>query len=305
MKNKDDLVRIKTIARDIFSGTIAGITVTLSGHPFDTLKVRLQTQPYPPLYNGLIDCFKKTIKWEGIGGLYKGVSSPLAGQMFFRANMFFSHAEMKRFLSKDGTQKLTNKQLFFAGGWAWFTGTAFEGPIDVVKSQLQVQIIKSKTIPGYVAPFSTMTECAKFIIKENGLIGLYKGVVAHLMRNIPAGAIHLGTNDLIKMYFADRDGVTVSHLKAWQNLVAGGIGGFLFWSIFFPFDVMKSSLQSDSILKSERRYNGVVDVTKKLYAEGGLRRFYRGFSPCLLRAIPANAIMLWTVSAITEAIPVI
>ena len=37
-------------------------------------QVRLQTQPIVnPVYNGLADCFIKTLKWEGIGGLYKGV----------------------------------------------------------------------------------------------------------------------------------------------------------------------------------------------------------------------------------------
>ena len=38
----------------------------------DTVKVRLQTQSSAsPLYSGAIDCFKKTLQWEGIGGLYK------------------------------------------------------------------------------------------------------------------------------------------------------------------------------------------------------------------------------------------
>ena len=65
---------------DIFAGTMAGIAVTLVGHPFDTLKVRLQTQPIEnPIYSGVVDCFKKTIKWEGPQGLYKGVQSPLVG----------------------------------------------------------------------------------------------------------------------------------------------------------------------------------------------------------------------------------
>lgn len=57
-----------------FVFVIPGIAVCLVGHPFDTLKVRLQTQPvHNPVYKGLADCFMKTLKWEGIGGLYKGV----------------------------------------------------------------------------------------------------------------------------------------------------------------------------------------------------------------------------------------
>jgi solute carrier family 25 carnitine/acylcarnitine transporter 20/29 len=39
------------LAKDIFAGTMGGISVTLVGHPFDTLKVRLQTQPVDkPIY---------------------------------------------------------------------------------------------------------------------------------------------------------------------------------------------------------------------------------------------------------------
>ena len=66
--------------------------------PFDTVKVRLQTQPtVNPVYSGVMDCVSKTAKWEGLRGMsdraryctmitltpgfYKGVSSPLAGQV--------------------------------------------------------------------------------------------------------------------------------------------------------------------------------------------------------------------------------
>jgi solute carrier family 25 carnitine/acylcarnitine transporter 20/29 len=54
--------------------------------PTDTLKVRLQTQSHTnPIYSGLSDCVKKTWAAEGAKGFYKGVASPLVGQMFFNA----------------------------------------------------------------------------------------------------------------------------------------------------------------------------------------------------------------------------
>ena len=48
--------------------------MTLVGHPLETIKVRLQTQPSPPnhIYSGVADCFRKTLQWEGPAGLYKG-----------------------------------------------------------------------------------------------------------------------------------------------------------------------------------------------------------------------------------------
>lgn len=138
-----DEYRLKTISRDIFAGTCGGIVVTLVGHPFDTLKVRLQTQPIKqPLYHGLVDCFQKTLKWEGLGGFYKGVMSPLAGQMGFRALMFLGYAEAKRLLSDNQTKPLVATDYFLAGGMGWGIGAAIECPIDLLKSQMQVQIIK-------------------------------------------------------------------------------------------------------------------------------------------------------------------
>ena len=65
---------LRRTTKNSLSGTAGGIGITLVGHPFDTLKVRLQTQPVDkPIYRGLTDCFVKTMKWEGIGGLYRGV----------------------------------------------------------------------------------------------------------------------------------------------------------------------------------------------------------------------------------------
>lgn len=82
----------------------------------DTVKVRLQTQSSTkPVYSGALDCFRKTIQWEGLSGLYKGMSSPMAGQMFFRASFFAAFAESKNYLSRnaDGTHRaLTEADLF-------------------------------------------------------------------------------------------------------------------------------------------------------------------------------------------------
>ena len=43
-----------------------------------------------------------------------------------------------------------------------------------------------------------------------------------------------------------------------------------------------------------------ADWLQKLYAEGGIPRFYKGFTPCLLRAFPANGIMLLTVDSVNN-----
>lgn len=65
-------------------------------------------------------------------------------------------------------------------------------------------------------------------------------------------------------------------------------------------DVVKSAMMTDSIDPAARRYSSVPATARALWAEGGLSRFYRGFSPCIMRAAPANAVMLFTVDRVTR-----
>lgn len=50
------------------AGTASGTTKCLVGHPFDTIKTRLQTNP---AFSGPWECLMRTLKLEGVRGLYK------------------------------------------------------------------------------------------------------------------------------------------------------------------------------------------------------------------------------------------
>ena len=92
----------------------------------------------------MVDCARKTIQWEGLGGLYKGVAAPLAGQMFFRATLFGSLGASKRWLTTqaDGTRtELTTLNCYQAGAIAGGAGALFEGPIDFYKSQVRSAVL--------------------------------------------------------------------------------------------------------------------------------------------------------------------
>jgi len=88
-------------------------------------------------------------------------------------------------------------------------------------------------------------------------------------------------------------GKTVHDLSMVRQFVSGGVAGVMYWAMTYPTDVIKSSMQSDELEPSQRKFRNIVDCARKLYRdEGGWKRFYRGFTPCMLRSIPANATML-------------
>jgi hypothetical protein len=55
------------------AGTVSGTTKCLVGHPFDTIKTRMQTNP---TFAGPLECLSKTLRLEGIRGLYKVPKPP-------------------------------------------------------------------------------------------------------------------------------------------------------------------------------------------------------------------------------------
>ncbi|GAM22818.1 hypothetical protein SAMD00019534_059930 [Acytostelium subglobosum LB1] len=269
--------------KDIVAGSIGGVGQVITGHPLDTVKVRLQTQSVgSPLYSGTLDCFKKTIANEGFAGLYKGVQSPLVGLCFMNAVMFLAYGQAKSYIQKPG-KELTVSELTMAGGVAGATIAFVECPFDLFKSQLQVQVSE-----GANRQYTGLVDCASKIYKARGIQGIYMGLVPTMARNVPANAAYFGAYELARRMLLD-DGQKLSQLPAWKVMLAGGIGGMSYWTLTYPIDVIKSSIQTDSIIPSQRRYAGFIDCASKIYRQRGLAGFYVGFTPCFIRSMPANA----------------
>jgi len=131
---------------------------------------------------------------------------------------------------------------------------------------------------------------------QNGLRGLYRGVVPFAQREMMGNTAYFIAYETGKQYLLDKfvDGnpqltPEQASVRTYQSIaVAGGYAGFMYWVVVFPVDTIKSVIQADRLDKP--RYRGVVDCAQQLYREGGVRRFFRGISPSLIRAFPANAI---------------
>jgi solute carrier family 25 carnitine/acylcarnitine transporter 20/29 len=268
-------------------------------HPFFSSSLKKKKKTHDDAA-GVIDCVRKTLAWEGVGGLYKGVTSPLAGQMVFRATLFGAFGESKRWLSEGGTKALTPLQYFQAGAMTGCVAAFAEAPIDFYKSQMQVQVVRSRSNPDYKMPYSSVGDCVRATLRESGARGPFQGLGVTLVRNTPANAVYLGSFEVIKNKMTEHYKLaSPADLPAPAVVAAAGIGGLLYWLAIFPVDVVKSAVQSDSIVRSERKYAGPLKAAGALWREGGVSRFYRGFTPCLLRAVPANGVMLLTVDRVT------
>jgi len=65
--------------RALLAGGVGGVCAVIVGHPFDLVKVRMQTAE-KGVYSGAVDVVRKTVAKDGLArGLYAGVSAPLVG----------------------------------------------------------------------------------------------------------------------------------------------------------------------------------------------------------------------------------
>lgn len=109
------------LLKDLIAGGVGGSCLVMTGHPLDTIKVRLQTMARPvngqaAMYSGTFDCAKKIFLNEGVSkGLYRGMAAPLAGVTPMYAICFFGFGLGKRLQQTSPDQKLTYAQLFKAG----------------------------------------------------------------------------------------------------------------------------------------------------------------------------------------------
>lgn len=143
-------------------------------------------------------------------------------------------------------------------------------------------------------------QCVRATLATSGIKGPFQGLGPTIVRNAPANAIYLGSFEVLKKQAAEYQGIETKDLSAAVIMGAGGLGGVFYWLAIYPVDVIKSAMMTDSITPSERKYPTMMTAAQKLWAEGGVKRFYKGFSPCLMRAVPANATMLFTVDKVTQ-----
>lgn len=258
-------------------GSIAGAIGATIVYPIDLIKTRMQAQR-TAVYKNSFDCFVKILQKEGLRGLYSGIGLQLIGVAPEKAIKLTVNDFAKNFLTNKYDQ-ITLANEVIAGASAGFAQVVFTNPLEIVKIRLQIQ-----------GNLKDVTERSTgiSIIKKLGLRGLYKGVTACLMRDVPFSAIYFPTYNHIKkdlFHYDPKDKDSRSSLKTWELLVSGGLAGMPAAFLTTPFDVIKTRLQMVP-KKGETKYNGIMHAFKTILKEEKFSSFFKGGGARVLRSSP-------------------
>ncbi|XP_071372357.1 mitochondrial glutamate carrier 1-like [Centroberyx affinis] len=286
----------------LINGGIAGMVGVTCVFPIDLAKTRLQNQRGgQQLYKSMLDCLIKTVKSEGYFGMYRGAAVNLTlvtpeKAIKLAANDFFRHQ-----LSKDGGRLTVFKEML-AGCGAGMCQVVITTPMEMLKIQLQdagrlaaqqrlgPSVVTALKLGGTSAVLSrsynanpapqiirvSATQITRELLRTKGVTGLYKGLGATLMRDIPFSVVYFPL--FAHLHQLGRHSPEDPTVPFYWSFMSGCLAGSIAAVTVSPCDVVKTRLQSLKKGANEETYNGVVDCISKIMRKEGPGAFLKGAS---------------------------
>lgn len=167
---------------------------------------------------------------------------------------------------------------FWYGGVASMCAATATHPLDLTKVRLQ-----TAHVPG-----GTMLNTFITIVKTEGILGIYSGLSASLLRQGTYSTARFGVYEALKERFASKDGCAPPmYMLVPMSMVAGCVGGF----VGNPADIVNIRMQNDRSLplEKQRQYRNALDGIVRIAREEGFQSLFRGVAPNMSRGILMTA----------------
>ncbi|XP_004692590.1 PREDICTED: mitochondrial glutamate carrier 2 [Condylura cristata] len=284
-----------SIAAKLINGGVAGLVGVTCVFPIDLAKTRLQNQQGKDVYKGMVDCLMKTARAEGFFGMYRGAAVNLTLVTPEKAIKLAANDFFRQWLMEDGMQRNLKMEML-AGCGAGICQVVVTCPVKMLKIQLQDagRLGEASTggcpfPPVASAPTSSgsydagslpspskrpsATLIAWELLRTRGPAGLYKGLGATLLRDIPFSIIYFPL-------FANLNNLGINQLTGKasfaHSFVSGCVAGSAAAVAVTPLDVLKTRIQTLKKGLGEDSYSGVTDCARKVWRQEGPAAFMKG-----------------------------
>jgi len=245
---------------------------------------------------------------------------------FFQSRNAAARTSSSPITSHHANQPLTYTQYYASGAFAGLANSILSGPIEHIRIRLQTQPhVPHPSQRLYTGPIS----CTRTLIAQAGVgKGLYRGQAVTLLREAQAYGVWFATYEFLMQGDVARRGLRGrEEVEPWRLALYGGLAGEMLWLASYPFDVVKSKMQSDGLVvqgagrKTEtiaqaanrafgegavgvreadvkdaaevkfgvQKYGSMRDCFSQTWRQEGMRGFWKGIGPTLLRAMPVSA----------------
>ncbi|PON76280.1 Mitochondrial carrier domain containing protein [Parasponia andersonii] len=262
------------------AGGIAGAFTYVCLLPLDTIKTKLQTRGASEMYRNAFDAIAKTFQSKGILGFYSGISAVIVGSTASSA-VYFGTCEFGKSILSKFLQYPSVLIPPTAGAMGNIVSSAIMVPKELITQRMQA------------GAQGRSWEVLLRILRNDGVLGLYAGYSATLLRNLPAGVLSYSSFEYLKAAVLSKTKQT--HLEPFQSVFCGALAGAISASITTPLDVVKTRLmtqvQVDGANKAAAAmYSGVSNTVKQILIEEGWVGLTRGMGPRVLHSACFSAL---------------
>lgn len=279
---------------DFIAGSVGGTAVVYVGQPLDTVKVKMQT--FPQLYKGMLDCFVKTYRNEGvIRGLYAGTVPAITANVAENSILFLFYGFCQKLIAAvtntGEIEQLSTLSNATAGCFASFFSAFGLCPTELIKVKLQcareVALVSGSKLR--VTGFDLL----KDIVRKEGVVGLFQGLQSTIVREMPGYFVFFGAYEGTRSLLTP-PGKTKNECGLMATIAAGAAAGVALWSVIYPIDVVKSRVQASNERSNVTLWKSIVDISRR----EGVLFLYSGLRPTLIRTVPATGVLFlsyeWT-----------
>ncbi|KAJ1577483.1 hypothetical protein NDA11_002221 [Ustilago hordei] len=298
--------KISTV-EGFMTGALAAMTAVTITNPMEVCKTRMQLQGElmssaprlvsgqersgARLYKSSLDCFTKTIKWEGIRGVQRGIGAAYVYQLLLNGSRLGFYEPFRKAINRAGGKRADEQWAagaFAAGASSGCVGAILGNPLFLIKARMQAyspHYLIGRASHNYT---STLDGISK-IFKSEGLRGLIRGMDAAVLRTAMGSTVQLPAYNWFKGYLTnmDVDANAYNPLKFLANKPTSFFT-YLASSIFSGLCVCAVMQPADTALT--RMYNQPVRIDQRGRSVGTL---YRNPFHCLYLTAKAEGLLGW------------
>ncbi|KAG7243597.1 hypothetical protein INR49_011154 [Caranx melampygus] len=271
------------------AGSAAGMVTRALISPFDVIKIRFQLQIEQVSsrrpegkYWGLFQATRCIHSEEGLSAFWKGHIPAQLLSIGFGAVQFASFEFLTEIVHKSTPyDSQTSGVHFVCGGLAACSATVVCQPLDTLRTRFAAQ--------GEPKVYRNLRHAVSTMCRSEGVLTFYRGLSPTLMAVFPYAGLQFFFYNVFKKML-DPQPSTGKSGGGLRSLVCGSGAGMISKTITYPFDLFKKRLQVGGFEMARvhfgqvRSYRGLVDCMVQIAKEEGIRGFFKGLSPSLVKA---------------------
>uniref|UniRef100_A0AAR2LIT7 Solute carrier family 25 member 23a n=1 Tax=Pygocentrus nattereri TaxID=42514 RepID=A0AAR2LIT7_PYGNA len=267
--------------RQLMAGAMAGSVSRTGTAPLDRLKVFLQVHGQSSDKGSVWKGLKDMVKEGGLRALWRGNGINVLKIAPETAIKFLAYEQIKRLMhgSKDGGS-LKVQERFIAGSLAGATAQTIIYPMEVLKTRLTLR----KT-----GQYSSVVDCARQILKKEGMQAFYKGYTPNILGIIPYAGIDLAVYETLKNTWLQRHRGDSTDPGVLVLVGCGTVSSTCGQLASYPLALIRTRMQAQASVKGAPQLS-MLSLFRSIVAQEGVVGLYRGIAPNFLKVIPAVSI---------------